>query len=95
MKDLVVSLSFGKVYDEEGNGHMVVDLFKPEDNWGLADVAYAVQPNLGKVVLLQMDGNLSVEEFKEGLSMANEAIRKIHELQVKALKEPFVGGVEE
>ncbi len=95
MRDLVTSVSFGKIYDEEGNGYMVVDIFKPEDNWGLADVAYAVLPNTKKVVLLQMDGKLSPSDFRQGLKMANEAIEKIHALQVKALKEPYLGGVEE
>ena len=90
MRDLVTSVSFGKVYDEEGNGHMVVDIFKPEDNWGMADVAYAVTPNFGEILLLQMDGNVSKEEFLKGKEMADKAIQEIYRMQVKALKERYV-----
>jgi len=94
MRDLVTSISFGKVYDEEGKGHMVVDLFKPEDNWGMADVAYAVAPNFGDILLLQMDGNLTKEEFVEGKRMADKAIQEIYKKQIKALKDRYVEGIE-
>ena len=94
MKDLVTAVSFGKVYDEKGKGHMVVDVFKPEDNWGLADVAYAVTPNFGEILLLQMDGNLTREELFTGKRMADEAVRKIYRQQVKALKDKYLEGLE-
>ena len=94
MRDLVTSISFGKVYDEKGKGHMVVDLFKPEDNWGMADIAYAVTPNFGEIVLLQMDGNVTKEEFVEGKKMADKAIQEVYKLQVKALKGRFMEGLE-
>ena len=94
MKDLVTAVSFGKVYDEKGKEHMVVDVFKPEDNWGLADVAYAVTPNFGEILLLQMDGNLTREELFTGKRMADEAVRKIYRQQVKALKDKYLEGLE-
>ncbi len=94
MRDLVVSLSFGKDYDEKGKGHMVVDLEKEEDNWGMGDVAYAVAPALGEVLLLQMDGDMTPEEFREGKAMADKAVLKIYEMQKQALKARYQEGLE-
>ncbi|MBR9681474.1 MAG: exosome complex exonuclease Rrp41 [Candidatus Altiarchaeota archaeon] len=92
MRDLVVSLSFGKSYDEKGQGHMVVDLEKEEDNWGMGDIAYAVAPALGEVLLLQMDGDVTLEEFKKGKTMADKAALEIYEMQKRALKARYEEG---
>ncbi|HDR53223.1 MAG TPA: exosome complex exonuclease Rrp41 [archaeon] len=92
MRDLVVSLSFGKSYDEKGAGHMVVDLEKEEDNWGMGDVAYAVAPALNEILLLQMDGDLTPEEFAKGRQMADEAAKAIYDMQKQALKAPYQEG---
>ncbi len=73
---------------------MVVDLFKPEDNWGMADIAYAVTPNFGEILLLQMDGNVTKKEFLEGKKMADEAIQKVYKMQVDVLKERYMEGSE-
>ncbi len=90
MRDLVVALSFGKLYDAEGKTSLAVDLFKPEDQFGLADVAVALMPSLEKILLLQMDGNLTVKELKEGFSLIKKPVAKIYEAQKKALKESLV-----
>lgn len=92
MRDLVVSLSFGKSYDEKGKGHMVVDLEKEEDNWGQGDIAYAVAPALGEVLLFQMDGDVTPEELKIGKKMADKAVLKIYEMQKAALKSRYEEG---
>ncbi|MBR9679849.1 MAG: exosome complex exonuclease Rrp41 [Candidatus Altiarchaeota archaeon] len=92
MRDLVVSTSFGKIHDEKGKGHMVVDVFKPEDNWGMADIAYAKLPNLDKYVLLQMDGNVTKDEFFKGLEMADKSLDDIYKAQVAALKKKYMEG---
>jgi exosome complex component RRP41 len=80
MKDMVVGCTAGKV-----EGQVVLDLSKEEDNFGQADLPMAVLPKSGNVVLLQMDGDLSVEEFEKASSMILEATKKIHKIQRDAL----------
>lgn len=84
MKDLLVSCAFGKV-----DGRIVLDLFKEEDNLGEADVPIAVVPRTEEIVLLQMDGHLTVDELNEGLTMTMNACKKINELQREALKNRY------
>jgi exosome complex component RRP41 len=84
MKDLIVSCAFGKV-----NGKVVLDLFKEEDNLGEADVPLAVVPRTEEVVLLQMDGHLTVDELNEGLAMTMNACKQIYDLQRDALKNRY------
>ncbi|MBR9689433.1 MAG: exosome complex exonuclease Rrp41 [Candidatus Altiarchaeota archaeon] len=86
MKGLVVGVTFGKIYDEKGKGYMAVDVFKPEDQWGQADIAYAKSYNDNKVVLLQMDGDVTKEEFLKGKEMADKAMEYTYKEMVKALK---------
>ena len=86
MKSLAVGVTFGKIYDEKGKGHVAVDVYKPEDQWGMADVAYARAPSTGDVLLLQMDGDMSKEEFDLGKKWADKAIDAVHKTQIKALK---------
>jgi ribosomal RNA-processing protein RRP41/SKI6 (EC 3.1.13.-) len=80
MKDMVVGCTAGKV-----EGQVVLDLSKEEDNFGQADLPMAVLPKSGNVVLLQMDGDLSVDEFEKATSMILEATKKIHKIQRDAL----------
>ncbi|HDD71635.1 MAG TPA: exosome complex exonuclease Rrp41, partial [Candidatus Aenigmarchaeota archaeon] len=84
MRDLVCACSVGKV-----DGTLVVDLNGKEDNFGEADVAFALMPSKNKITLLQMDGLLSKEELKKLIGMAKEACKKIYELQKKALREKY------
>lgn len=82
MKDLVVSCAAGKV-----NGEVVVDLDKDEDNYGDADVPLAIIPSTGELVLLQMDGMLSKEEYNKAVELAVAGCAKVHEMQKKVLVE--------
>jgi exosome complex component RRP41 len=93
MKSLVAGVTFGKIYDEKGVGHVAVDLFKPEDQWGMSDVAYARAPDTGEVVLLQMDGDMTKEEFDKGKAMADKSIEIVHKAQIKALKDKYAEGL--
>lgn len=87
MKDLVPSCAVGKV-----DGQLVVDLVKEEDNHGEADMPIAIVPRTGEIVLLQMDGHLTGEEFERALEMGMDACREIHRMQVAALKARYSGG---
>ncbi len=90
MKDLVTACSFGKIPGTQKGKPveaMVVDVARDEDTTGLADVAMAILPNSKQVVLLQMDGDLSPSEFKEGMDMGMKMCQTLYEEQKKALKE--------
>lgn len=80
MRDLVVGCSAGK-YD----GHVILDVGEVEDKEGEADLPIAIMPNLRKVVLLQMDGKLSHEEFKKAFDMALKGAMQLYEEQVSSL----------
>ncbi len=84
MKDMVAACAAGKIGDE-----VVLDLAKEEDNAGKADVPIAIKPKSGDIVLLQMDGDLTPEEFDEALSLAKEGCMKVSEEQQKALQEKY------
>jgi len=85
MRDLVVACAAGKV-----DGKVVVDLCDAEDKLGEADLPVAMIPSSGTVTLVQMDGNLSPEEFDRALSMAMDGSRKIYEMQKEALKRKYL-----
>ena len=84
MRDMVASVASGKA-----DGHLVLDLFQPEDNYGAADMPLAMMPRTGEITLLQMDGELTKDEIKELVEMNMEACKEIYELQKAALKEKY------
>ncbi|MEM1981321.1 MAG: exosome complex exonuclease Rrp41 [Candidatus Hadarchaeales archaeon] len=90
MRDLVAGISAGKV-----DGVVVLDLMKEEDQWGEADMPIAVMPRRKQITLLQMDGNLTPEEFRQALDLAFKGIEKIYEVQKEALKEKYLPMEEE
>ena len=85
MRDLVSACAAGKADDT-----MVLDLMDAEDKLGVADVPVAFMPNLNAITLLQMDGNLSVDEFNTAVDMALGGCRKLYALQKEALKSKYV-----
>ena len=85
MRDLVVACSTGKV-----DGTIVLDLMDTEDKMGEADVPLALMPNLNAITLLQMDGQLTLEEFEKAVNLALEGCKKIYTLQKEALKAKYV-----
>ena len=86
MSDLVVSVASGKVNDV-----VVCDLNKEEDNYGEADLPMGVLPNSGELVFLQMDGDLSPEEFQTAWDYNIQAASEIHKIMVESLRK---GGVD-
>lgn len=84
MRDMVVGCSAGKVEDR-----IVLDLSKDEDNFGQADLPMAVLSKNKQVVLIQMDGDLSKEEFARATDMIMKATDRIAEIQRKALSEKY------
>ncbi|MCD6465839.1 exosome complex exonuclease Rrp41 [Candidatus Bathyarchaeota archaeon] len=90
MRDLVVACAAGKV-----DGVLVLDLNDIEDKEGEADLPVAYMPNLGVVSLLQMDGLLTVDEFKQALELAIEGCKQIYKMQKEALKAKYLAIREE
>ena len=85
MRDLVVGCAAGKVDDT-----VVLDLYDAEDKLGAADVPVAYMPSLNAITLLQMDGNLSPDEFEKAMNMAIDGCKKIYEMQKEALKTKYM-----
>ena len=87
MKDLVSAVSVGKVDDK-----LVVDLDSSEESYDgiVTDLPVAILPNLNKITLMQMDGQITKEELRKVLKMAESACKKIYEIQKSALKERYV-----
>lgn len=81
MYDLIAAVSVGKV-----NGQLVVDLNEEEDQNCEADIPVAFMPSLNKIVLLQMDGILTYEEFTQLIKMARNACEKIYNVEKECLR---------
>ena len=85
MRDLVAGCAVGKA-----DGVIIVDLCDIEDKEGEADVPMAMMPQLKRFTLLQMDGNLTKEEFNKIIELGINAIMKIYNLQKQALREKYL-----
>jgi len=81
MTDMVVSVASGKIHDV-----VVCDLNKEEDNYGEADLPMGILPNTGELVFLQMDGDLSPDQFQTAWDYNMQAVDAIHEIMIEALK---------
>jgi exosome complex component RRP41 len=87
MRDMIVGVASGKIEDT-----VVLDLDKAEDNYGQADLPVGILPNTGEIAFLQMDGDLSIEEFNLAMEYNFKAASEIHELMVDALKRRYERG---
>lgn len=85
MRDFVVACASGKV-----EGRLVLDLNDSEDKIGEADVPVAWMPNLGAITLLQMDGQLTLEEFNKAVNLSIEGCKQLYLIQKGALKVKYV-----
>jgi exosome complex component RRP41 len=84
LKDMVCGIAVGKA-----DGQIVVDLGKEEDNFGESDVPIAVSSRDKGILLLQMDGLLTREEFATALDKGMAAAEKVHALQTDAIKRSY------
>jgi exosome complex component RRP41 len=84
MRDLPYAVSAGKIGE-----HVIIDLNKIEDNYSDADMPMAISPRTGNVLLLQMDGSLTKDEFKQAVEMVKKAGQTISRIQREALKAPY------
>jgi len=84
MRDLVTSCASGKI-----GGVVALDLNKDEDNFGDADCPMAIVPRTGEIVLLQMDGHLTADEFDKAMDLSIGATKQIYEIQRDALRRRY------
>lgn len=84
MRDLVAAVSAGKV-----DGHVVLDLDNVEDQEGDADLPIASMVSKKKINLLQMDGEMTVDEFNQAIDLGIKGCEMIYEAQKKTLKEKY------
>ncbi len=84
MRDIPVACAAGKI-----DGKVALDLKKEEDNYGEADMPMAISPRTGEIILFQMDGLMTKDEFLEAMKLAYDGAMKVHEMQKKALKEKY------
>lgn len=85
MTDIPYAVSVGKIGET-----LVLDMNKIEDNYSDADLPMAISPRQDKLLLLQMDGNMTKDEVARALSMGKEAGKVITKLQTDALKAPYL-----
>ena len=85
MKSLVTSVAVGKI-----NGELVVDLSGIEDKAGEADLPLAITWFNEEISLLQFDGVMNLDQMDEFLILAKDAISKIYEKQLLALKDKYI-----
>ncbi|MFH1505481.1 MAG: exosome complex exonuclease Rrp41 [archaeon] len=87
MRDMVAAISAGKVGKD-----IVVDLDGEEEHIedvDVADIPVAMIPSTDEITLLQMDGKISPEELLKAIEMVKPVLKKIAEIQRKALKDKF------
>lgn len=84
MRDIVVSCAAGKV-----DGHVVLDVNKIEDNFGQADLPMAIMPRTKEILLMQLDGVVSLDEYKRMLQLGMEGCLQVSEAQRKALRNKY------
>jgi len=89
MRDLVSSVAVGKIQDEQGKGHIVLDLSDVEDKEGLGDLPIAMMPRSREITLLQFDGELSKDELDEAMKLGDVGLDKIYQMQNEALKAKY------
>ncbi len=81
MRDIPYSVSAGKAGSE-----ILLDLNKLEDNYSDADMPVAISPRNNDVLLMQMDGSLTKDEFEKALGMVLAAGAEITKIQRDALE---------
>lgn len=84
MKDIIAACAAGKA-----GGEVILDLMKEEDNLGEADLPIAVVPRTKEIALMQLDGDLTREEFEKAFDMAVEGSLNVNKIQREAVLKEY------
>ncbi len=86
MKDLVCAVGVGKA-----GGEIILDLNKEEEDAPDAvDIPLAILPRTEEIVLLQMDGLISKEEWQKAAKLGIKGCKQVYEMQKEALRKKFL-----
>ncbi len=85
MRDLIAAVAVGKV-----DGVLVLDIDELEDEYGEADMPMAMMPSLNQIVLLQLNGVLTREEFMKAIELGKKGIMEIYRMQKEALSKKYL-----
>ena len=85
MKEMLSAIAVGKV-----DKTLIVDVNKEEEDFsdgeGSTDIPIAVTSRTKKIALMQLDGKISLKEWKEVVEMGKKACEEILKVQIDALK---------
>jgi exosome complex component RRP41 len=85
MRDLVSACAVGRA-----NGKIILDPCKDEEDASDAvDMPLAIMPRTKEVVLLQMDGLISKEDWKKAFEFGVKGCLEVYEIQKRALKHRY------
>ena len=85
MRDLVAACAVGRA-----NGKIILDPCKDEEDASDAvDMPLAIMPRTKEVVLLQMDGLISKEDWKRAFEFGVKGCLEVYEIQKRALKHRY------
>lgn len=87
IRDLVCSCSVGKI-----DGQIVLDVRGNEDQEGEVDIPIAMIPKEDKIVLLQLDGIISKEEFLKALTLGKKGCMDVYNKLKETLKSKYKEG---
>ena len=90
MKDMVAAIAVGRIGDK-----VLVDLSYDEEAFKeeiVADIPISVIHNSEEISLLQMDGEVPRDMMMDAIKIGIAASKKIHEIQLKALKDKYSQG---
>lgn len=89
MKDMVSAVAVGAIGKQT-----IVDPSYAEEAYegdAVADIPIAVVNNTKEITLLQMDGEIEPKLLLEAIRKGLEASSKVHDVQIKALKDKYTG----
>lgn len=89
MRDLIAGVAVGKV-----DGVLVLDIDELEDEYGEADMPIGYAANIDEIMLLQLNGVLTTEEFRRAIELAKEGARKIYDQMKKTLHDKYLKIIE-
>lgn len=85
MKDLVASIAGGKI-----GKNVMIDLAGKEEELTSCDIPIAYMPRSKKITLLQMDGDLPIDDIKDVIKMSVKGCEEIYKKQKDALKKRWI-----
>ncbi|NAZ27219.1 MAG: exosome complex exonuclease Rrp41 [Thermogladius sp.] len=89
MRDLVAGVAVGKV-----DGVIVLDINELEDEFGEADMPLGYAAGVGEIVLLQLNGVLTPEEFKKAVELGRRGAERIYAQMKETLHKKYLAILE-